>query len=214
MILEQIPPVPPAPPFHFERHDCLPVGVVLAFAGLIAPFDSAPIDHQTNVEAWGWMVCDGRELESGAYPELYAVLGCLYGGRDGQRYFCLPDYRGYFQRGVSTDNTDNAVDKGLEERCCNPGSGSTGSKKGLGSVQEGMVQKHEHQYKNYPGGGAAPGETGVVNPSTPQQPYTTGLYTDENGVTKLSGSETRPVNIAVNYIIKYAYLGRPSSLYR
>ena len=206
MITGQMMPVPPAPPFLFERHDWLPVGVVLAFAGSIDTGDS---DHRTNVEGWGWMVCDGRKLETGSYPELYAVLGHLYGGDKSSFY--LPDYRGYFLRGVATDDK---VDKGFGERKKNPGPGSTGSKKGLGSVEDGMVQMHEHQYENYPGGGAAPGETGLVNPSTPKQPYTTGLYTDSSGAESLSGTETRPVNIAVNYIIKYAYLGLPSHLYR
>ena len=211
MIMGQMPPVPPTPPFIFERHDWLPVGVVLAFAGLIDP---VPTDHQTNVEAWGWMVCDGRKLETGAYPELYAVLGCLYGEEEagGKSFFYLPDYRGYFQRGVAIDAQ---VDKGWGKRCKNPGPGSTGSDNGLGSVEEGMVQMHEHRYENYPGGGAAPGQPpGSVNPSTPTQHVTTELYTDSSGAKNLSGEETRPVNIAVNYIIKYAYLGRPSHLYR
>lgn len=210
MSMGQMPPMPPAPPFLFERHDWLPVGVVLAFAGLI---DAAPTGHRTNIEAWGWMACDGRKLETGAYPELYAVLGCLYGGEEAEfpSFFYLPDYRGYFQRGVAANAQ---VDKGWGERCKNPGPGSTGSDNGLGSVQGGMVQMHEHQYENYPGSGAAPGQTGMVNPTTPEHPFTTGLYTDSSGAKSLSGTETRPVNIAVNYIIKYAYLGRPSHLYR
>ena len=205
MSMEQMPPFPSAPPFLFERHDWLPVEVVLAFAGAIDTGDS---DHRTNVEARGWMVCDGRKLETGAYPELYAVLGHLYGGDTSSFY--LPDYRGYFLRGVATDDQ---VDKGLGEREKNSGPGSTGSTNGLGSIEEGMVQMHEHQYENYPGGAAA-GESGTANTFSPKQPYTTGLYTDSSGVESLSGSETRPVNIAVNYIIKYAVLGWPAQLMR
>jgi hypothetical protein len=142
------------------------------------------------------------------------VLGCLYGGEEagGKSFFYLPDYRGYFQRGVAIDAQ---VDKGWGKRRKNPGPGSTGSDNGLGSVEEGMLQMHEHRYENYPGGGAAPGQPpGSVNLSTPTQHVTTELYTDSSGAKNLSGEETRPVNIAVNYIIKYAYLGRPSHLYR
>ncbi len=209
------PPLPPAPPFPLARHDWLPVGVVLPFAGrIVAGKDGfAPADFSTNVEAWGWMICNGRKLACGDYPELYAALGNLYGGggEGSERFFCLPDYRGYFLRGVATDNQ---VDKGFQERRQNPAPGADGAANGLGSVQEGMVQMHEHQYENYPGGGAAPGDTGPVNPSSPQQPYTTGLYTDSSGTTSLSGTETRPVNIAVNYLIKYASLGWPLQLHR
>ncbi|MGX9697259.1 phage tail protein [Janthinobacterium lividum] len=65
-----------------------PVGTVIAFAGATAG---------ATIEAWGWMLCDGRMLDSASYPELYAALGYLYGGSAGQ--FQLPDYRGCFLRG-------------------------------------------------------------------------------------------------------------------
>ncbi|MDH4320759.1 MAG: phage tail protein [Desulfobulbaceae bacterium] len=204
-----MPPLPAPAPFAFGRYDWLPVGVILPFAGQIDAAGDNP--HGTDIESWGWLLCDGRKLNAGKYPELYAALGCLYGGEesDGEQYFYLPDYRGYFLRGVATDSN---VDKGLAERKKNPGPGATGTADGLGSVQEGMVQMHEHQYENYPGKGAAPGNTGTVNPSTPQQPYTTGLYSDSSGAQSLSGTETRPVNVAINYIIKYACLGQPGLL--
>ena len=32
------------------------------------------------LEAWGWMLCDGRPLDTHLYPELFATLGYLYGG--------------------------------------------------------------------------------------------------------------------------------------
>lgn len=71
-----------------------PVGAVVAFAGCVAD-SAAPAG--SPVEALGWLVCDGRMLETAMYPELFAVLGYLYGGADGQ--FQLPDYRGRFLRG-------------------------------------------------------------------------------------------------------------------
>ncbi|NBV15060.1 phage tail protein [Janthinobacterium sp.] len=65
-----------------------PVGAVIAFAGAHAG---------EGLESQGWMECDGRMLASHLYPELFVVLGYLYGGADGQ--FGLPDYRGAFLRG-------------------------------------------------------------------------------------------------------------------
>lgn len=200
LIRSPFPPNPEAPPFYLQGNDWVPVGAVIAFAGGI---NLSPQDGETNIEAWGWMLCDGRKLEIGEYPELFKAIGYLYGKEkvDDKSYFRLPDYRGYFLRGLATNNE---IDKGFDERNINPGKGSTGTRNGLGSSQDNMVQMHEHQYENYPGGGAAPGETGTVNPSTPKKPYTTGLFKDSSGSPPLSGTETRPVNIYINYIIKFA----------
>nr|GFD59851.1 hypothetical protein [Tanacetum cinerariifolium] len=49
----------------------------------------------------GWLVCDGRALNSSKYPALYLALGYTWGtgaGRPGD--FTLPDMRGMFLRGV------------------------------------------------------------------------------------------------------------------
>jgi hypothetical protein len=56
----------------------LPVGSVTAFAGAVGAPDSSslPTGYNTNpVEAWGWMVCDGRSLSTGHCPELFAATG-------------------------------------------------------------------------------------------------------------------------------------------
>ncbi len=87
------PMFPSIQPFHTGFGDP-PVGAVVAFAGAVAD-TSSPAEFP--VEAFGWLVCDGRMLAVASYPELFAVLGHLYGGVDGQ--FQLPDYRGRFLRG-------------------------------------------------------------------------------------------------------------------
>ncbi|MDN2709786.1 phage tail protein [Janthinobacterium sp. SUN118] len=74
-----------------------PVGAVIAFAGTIA---------DTSIEAWGWMVCDGRLLGVSQYPELFATLGYLYGGANDT--FRLPDYRGCFLRGRAAGTDTDA----------------------------------------------------------------------------------------------------------
>jgi len=69
----------------------LPVGAVVAFAGDLSPADGSNGIPHNPIEAWGWMVCDGRSLKAYDYPALYAVLGHRYGGEGDQ--FCIPDYR-------------------------------------------------------------------------------------------------------------------------
>lgn len=68
----------------------------------------------------GWMLCDGRPLKSSEYPELFEKIGKAHGdgtvGRDlaakVEGYdFNLPDYRGYYLRGVDGgSNRDDEVD--------------------------------------------------------------------------------------------------------
>src|SRR4051794_39840720 len=80
----------------------LPVGALVAFAGRLGmpvPNSASPPTEYTAgspetepLEAWGWMLCDGRALSIYLYPELFAALGYLYGGSGDS--FCLPDYRG------------------------------------------------------------------------------------------------------------------------
>jgi microcystin-dependent protein len=68
----------------------LPVGSVLVYAG-----------SETNLQALqGWLPCDGRLLSSSDYKELFAAIGIANGG-DGAGGFYLPNYQGYFIRGVS-----------------------------------------------------------------------------------------------------------------
>lgn len=75
-----------------------PVGAVVAFAGDVAG---------GQIEASGWMPCDGRMLDAASYPELFVVLGYLYGGADAQ--FCVPDYRGSLLRGHAADAAAQAA---------------------------------------------------------------------------------------------------------
>lgn len=41
----------------------------------------------------GWMSCEGQPLNIATYPELYSLIGTIYGG-DGVTTFALPDLRG------------------------------------------------------------------------------------------------------------------------
>lgn len=72
-----------------EADASLPVGSVIAFAG-----------NETHLQRLeGWFPCDGRELKNLLFPELFAAIRYANGG-DGSTSFRLPDYRGYFLRGV------------------------------------------------------------------------------------------------------------------
>lgn len=169
-----------------------PVGALIAFAGS---------DQVTNpIEAWGWMLCDGRSLSIYHYPELFAALGYLYGGSDGS--FRIPDYRGYFLRGT---DAGAGVDKDAGTRTDPAGGAATNS--GVGSIQPFAMQTHEHTYLAATTT-AAPAQDGSAAgaPLAKDQLTTGGPVTAPAAPSevKVSQYETRPSNIYVNYIIKFS----------
>ncbi|HYW16010.1 MAG TPA: phage tail protein [Allosphingosinicella sp.] len=201
------PPPFPLPWFGPQGFGDIPVGAMMAFAGRLgpavppssppgAPFDPGASPPMTYpLESWGWTVCDGRSLDRNDYPELFAALGNLYGGSDPQ--FKLPDYRGYFLRGL---DPGGGADPDRDKRTAAvPGSG--GNAEGVGSTQGCAFQQHEHQYLGASvAGAAAQGEQSSA--TTSKENYTTGGGAYPSDV-KTSPTETRPVNVYVNYIIKF-----------
>lgn len=187
----------------------LPVGAVTAFAGALGapdsnspPADVTPAAFTTDpLEAWGWMLCDGRSLSSADYPELFAVLGHVYGGAGAQ--FNIPDYRGYFLRGVGTGTRN---DPDIATRTTPPG--GQGSSDGVGSVQSFALQAHEHTYSSAPAPSAtSPSGTAAGAPSVASTLTTGGPVagTGQTQAVQVSVNETRPLNVYVNYIIKFTY---------
>lgn len=72
----------------------VPIGAILPFAGTNVPY--------------GFLLCDGSEVEIAKYPDLESVIGSIYNGSTaliGFNTFRLPDLRGRFPLG--RDNMDN-----------------------------------------------------------------------------------------------------------
>ena len=55
-----------------------------------------------------WLLCDGRELESASYPELFSVIGSSYGSGSAGR-FNIPDLRGRVPLGASGSDAVGAA---------------------------------------------------------------------------------------------------------
>jgi microcystin-dependent protein len=185
----------------------LPVGSVTAFAGTLGAPDSAgaattvtPQDYVTDpLEAWGWMFCDGRSLPTYDYPELFAVLGYVYGGSGNQ--FLIPDYRGFFLRGNGT-GTKNDPD--ISTRSVPPGGQGQGS--GVGSTQSFALQTHAHDYDSAPAPATSSSSGTAAGASTSTSTPTTGPVTEPGqSAVQVSLYETRPINVYVNHIIKFTY---------
>jgi microcystin-dependent protein len=73
----------------------VPIGAILPYAGSIAPY--------------GYLLCDGSEVERSKFTDLFDIIGVTYNGSAaliGAGTFRLPDLRGRFALGK--DNMDNA----------------------------------------------------------------------------------------------------------
>jgi microcystin-dependent protein len=156
-------------------------GVVIAFAGTVAPA--------------GWAFCDGRSVSKNdpMFQGLFNVIGTIYGG-DANPNFHLPDYRGYFLRGV---DAGRGVDPDAPSR---KPSGGTPAPNQVGSIQSDAFASHAHTVHGFhleaDGGNGFDG-TGLDTNSDRNGPFQHDVATSSQG----DSSETRPKNIYVNYII-------------
>ncbi len=133
----------------------------------------------------GWLPCDGAILAPGQFKELFNVLGTTFGG-DGVSSFKLPDYQGYFLRGLDTAGRVDPDGKGRT----------------AGSVQKDMFEQHSHKMLNnqeqrFAYGTREGGDGHNVRLST-------GVDRDQRDIIfeTVGGAETRPKNVAVVWIIR------------
>ncbi len=164
-------------------------GFVIAFAG-----------PEANIPD-GWLLCDGRQLSKEQYGNLFKAIGTAHGG-NGSPTFNLPDYRGMFLRGVSAGS-------GRDPDACSRQPAAPGGNCGdlVGSLQGSAVASHSHSYTaaeiEAQGGKGCLGSAFGSNSSDQNPPWNDTYKVSAQPQPKgASGSETRPVNVYVTYIIK------------
>lgn len=152
----------------------MPVGTILAYSAAAAPT--------------GYLLCDGSAVSRTTYADLFAVIAETAGQGDNVTTFNVPDLRGRFLRGwdnAATNDPDAASRTAL-----NTG-GNTGD--ALFSLQDSANLAHTHTYYDAVTGALGNIQTvgggGTIN-SGSQSTGSTG------------GSESRPKNVNVQYIIK------------
>lgn len=182
-----------------------PIGTILPYAG---PLDSSeasqgglPVDTnrvQDELAMTGWLPCDGRSLLIREYFPLFGVIGFAFGSADGQ-HFNLPDLRGRFVRGVGGHST---VDPDANARGTSAPGGNSGNK--VGSLQKDTFQGHQHHFEQAQGPAALAQEGGAPGPLTTTTIATTNdLVEMADDGTPRSSSETRPVNLYLNHLIRF-----------
>ena len=188
----------------------IPTGTIVAFGG------------NTDRVPAGWLPCDGRSVTRAMYPELFDALGTAHGGNGTN--FNLPDYRGRFLRGV---DGMAARDPGAASRTAANMGGNTGNT--VGSVEaDGTAMpdtafttdsagSHNHSGRTstevgspiwydglndlYVSQGAGLGFARAA--ARPLNHYHS-ISADGAHTHAITGgdAETRPINAAVNFIIK------------
>lgn len=176
----------------------LPSGAVIMHAGSSAPS--------------GYLLCDGSAVSRTTYASLFAAISTTYGVGDGSTTFNLPNTQGVFVKGVGSQTISSIAHSGT-----------------LGTTQNDQMQghfhgvsdpTHGHNLESNTGGSIAnlnngtqiAGLTGataagyVAGPPFVQASSTgltvTSPSTDGSNGTPRTGTETRPANISMNYIIK------------
>lgn len=168
--------------------DLFPIGAIVPFAG-----GEKRKDGKDNLPK-GWLPCDGREVSRIQYKKLLEGIEDSWGGGDGTSTFNLPDLRGFFLRGA-TDN--RARDPDHASRFKDPElSDPDGT--GVGSYQGHMFGRHNHFPEVRDRIGSDTGGT-----TSDGAEYAASARVDsKRPTTHAGGSETRPKNAYVLFIIK------------
>lgn len=175
----------------YDEAMLLPAGSIVSFAG-------DAINQKDNLIANGWLPCIGGSYDVSKYPELYENICNIYGGDE--KKFSVPDLRGLFVRGVNSNTSDTpgvhgATRIGQIEDCLTA----------LPKTEKFTLStdgKHTHSAPNLPK------DKYIENYCAGHQVanFPSGQVTGKQGNHKHSiiggDSETRPVNICLDYIIK------------
>lgn len=178
----------------------------------------------------GWLLCDGSEVKTADYYELFQVIGYTFGDKNslvGLGTFRLPDFRGRFPLGIDNMNNGITVPSKIDPtKQVQSGGGSANrvtsveaDTLGLGSGSETKILQvsnlpdHEHDLKGNKGNqyyafrniaGDPPDTDAISGPGSVSAGL--GQYLATSGGILTAGATGQPLNImnpylAVNYII-------------
>ena len=179
-----------------------------AWGGLAS---GVPVDtilaHAANTPPTGFLECNGSNISRSTYATLFSAISTTFGVGDGSSTFALPDLRGQFIRGwANTGSTDASRVFGSTQTDQNKNhtntTDSTSLTGGIRKISEGF--------------GAGGSATGVFTKTADGNNTITGSSStspvggvDFDGThthtisSSGGGTEARPTNLALMYIIKF-----------
>jgi microcystin-dependent protein len=127
----------------------------------------------------GWVLCQGQAVSrtSDTYKALFAAIGTAYGQGDLSTTFNLPNTQGYFLRGAGTTGGYSTT---------------------RGAVQGDDFTSHTHAWVGLGRAGVG-GSTNLFQYGSPGGANNGNMVATNSNT---GGTETRPANVGVNYIIK------------
>ena len=167
---------------HTMTNTQMAAGWSLTPTGAIMPYAGAPGSPPA-----GWLYCNGTAVLRATYADLFTCIGTNYGtvttgdipgGANVNDYFMLPDFRGMFLRGRSDGRQISGI--------------TIDAGRALGSYQADDLKTHTHTIP------AHVADKNSISAGSTFHPLESG-----SGVTSAAtgGSETRPMNVAINYLI-------------
>lgn len=163
--------------------------ISVASQGIFPPGMIIPFAGSANNTPSGWLLCDGAAISRISYSNLFSVSGISWGTGDGVTTFNLPDLRGRFLRG---QDLGSGNDPDANGRYAING-GNTGNN--VGSYQSDQLVSHTHVYSQ------------PLPITDTDRGGASSIWSLDNqaasNTAATGGSETRPKNASINYLIKY-----------
>lgn len=169
---------------------------VIPPVGSVIPFSGINIPQQLTQN---WMLCDGKEVSSkGSFATLYSMIGTAHGST-AEFLFNLPDYRGYFLRGVSEDTNR---DPEAAQRKVPSAGGNAGN--AIGSMQDDATAYPMNDFITIiPGLPTQEGSSIISGLVKDVFIWNSGVVKDVTLITGGGDPETRPRNLSVDYYIRF-----------
>jgi microcystin-dependent protein len=177
-----------------------PVGSIIAYIMPTSPY--------------GWLICDGSDINRSQFQNLFNVIGTTFGEGDGIYTFSLPDYRGAFLRGAGNNGNTNYNGPSLNQQqndslaTHNHTATSTVNETAHSHTQTTVNDDFNNSGGDYDGNYATPSYPPYDSAGT--KTWTNTINSTKTNITvstttDLCGNsvETRPYNYGINWIIKY-----------
>lgn len=173
-------------------------GDILVSQGAAAPvyaqFTGVVVMYGAAAAPTGWLLCDGTAVSRTTYARLFAVISTTFGVGNGTTTFNVPDFRGIFPAGAGSQTISSIT-----------------YTRTLGTKQGDTAQGHYHnvesadvadssQRTGFAAGGVIGWQQAGGSPGSRLQAE--GIITDGSNGTPRIGSETRPANLGITFLIK------------
>ena len=179
----------------------------LSFAALPQAVPTGSVHMMATTTApSGYLKCNGAAISRTTYADLFAIIGTTHGEGDGSSTFNVPDLRGEFVRGWDDSRgVDSGRSFGSSQSSQNLQHNHTATATSTSSVTD-PGHFHNVAYSNSDSGDGVIEESGVgFSGFEPTETATTGITVSTStsvSVANAGGSEARPRNIAMMYVIK------------